>query len=221
MPRDSERSLDKVYETLRAFYAERYTLLQEMETALDFSQIDATLVHDRHLDAKVSRPIMIIGEAPGANEVEQQTPFVGMAGKNLSSLIEGAGFSREKDFLITNAFPFRTFQEGANGIKNRTPSTAELKAGSILLKMELEIVQPRMILVLGGSAKKAVLRLEDRALTSVLKMMENHTFEKVGTDMGFSTILGLSFHPSPLVFNMRQKRDNLIKFFHELKNHQL
>ena len=160
MPRDSERSLDKVCHTLHAFYAERYTLLKRMNPALDFSQIDPTFVYDHHLEEKTTRPIMIIGEAPGANEVVQQTPFVGMAGKNLSSLIEGAGLSRERDFLITNAFPFRTFQEGASGIKNRTPSTAELKTGSLLLKMELEIVQPRMILVLGGSAKKAVLRLD-------------------------------------------------------------
>jgi DNA polymerase len=150
--------------------------------------------------------------------VEQQTPFVGMAGKNLSKLIEGAGLSRERDFLITNAFPFRTFQDGANGIKNRTPSTPELKAGSLLLKMELEIVQPRMILILGGSAKKAVMKLDDKALTATLKKMENHSFQNVMTDMGFETTLGLSFHPSPLVYNMQQKRDTLIKFFHELKN---
>lgn len=217
MPRDSERSLDKVFEALRTFYEERWELLKGFDVPLDFSQVDPTVVHDRHLEEKSSNPIMIIGEAPGANEVEQQTPFVGMAGKNLSKLIEGAELSREGDFLITNAFPFRTFQEGAGGVKNRTPSTTELKAGSVLLKMELEIVRPRMILILGGSAKKAFLKLDDAALTSTLKKMANHTFEEVTTDMGFTTTLGLSFHPSPLVFNMQQKRDSLIKFFNKLK----
>ncbi len=192
-----------------------------MAAPLDFSQIDPTVVYDRTLEAKSPHPIMIIGEAPGANEVEQQVPFIGMAGKNLSRLIEGAGMSREKDFLITNAFPFRTFQEGAKGIKNRTPNTAELKAGAVLLRMELAIVQPRMILVLGGSAKKAFLKLDDRSATSVLKQMPNHTFETVTTGMGFDTVLGLSFHPSPLVFNMQQKRDHLIKFFQEIRNIQI
>ena len=101
--------MDKCYERLQAFYAERYNLLQGLGAPIDFSQIDGTIVHDRPLEAKTPHPILIIGEAPGANEVEQQIPFVGMAGRNLSSLIEGAGLSRSKDFLITNAFPFRTF----------------------------------------------------------------------------------------------------------------
>lgn len=213
--------MDKVFRELSAFYESRFDLLKAMDTVLDFSQIDPTVVHDRHLEEKAPRPIMIIGEAPGANEVAQQRPFVGMAGKNLSRLIEGAGLSRERDFLITNAFPFRTFQPGAGGIKNRTPATMELKAGSLLLKMELEIVRPRMILVLGGSAKKAVMKLDDKAVTGTLKTMTNHTFEKLTTDMGFETTLGLSFHPSPLVFNMQQKRDKLINFFQALKNIQL
>jgi len=213
--------LGEMYRRLQAFYEERYAILKGMGTSLDFSQIDATAVYDRMLERKSSHPIVIIGEAPGANEVLQRTPFVGMAGKNLSQLIEGAGLSRESDFLITNAFPFRTFQEGANGIKNRTPNTQELKAGAVLLKSELEILRPWMILLLGGSAKKAFLKLDDKTMTQCVRDMPNHSFHAVQSDMGFDTTIGISFHPSPLVFNMKQKRASLTNFFGELKNFQI
>lgn len=221
MPRDSERSLGEMYRRLQAFYEERYTILKGMDMSLDFSQIDATIVYDHTLEHKSSQPIVIIGEAPGANEVLQRTPFVGMAGKNLSALITDAGLSRESDFLITNAFPFRTFQEGANGIKNRTPNTKELQAGAVLLKKELEIVRPQMILLLGGSAKKAFLKLDDTTMTQCVKQMPNHSFQRVKSDMGFDTTIGISFHPSPLVFNMKHKRELLTQFFYEIKKFQI
>lgn len=54
-------------------------------------------------------------------------------------------------FLITNAFPFRTYENN----KNRTPSANELKIGAKLLEREIEIVKPSLILLLGNSAIKA------------------------------------------------------------------
>jgi DNA polymerase len=113
--------------------------------------VDYTDVYDKYLDKKVPNPIMIIGEAPGANEVKQKEPFVGMAGKNLDYLINISKLDRQKDFLITNAFPFRTFE----GNKNRTPKANELKEGAKLLLKEIDIVRPRLILLLGNSAIKA------------------------------------------------------------------
>jgi len=50
-------------------------------------------------------------------------------------------------------------------------------------------------------------------ITDTLKKMQNHTFEKVISDAGYETILGLGFHPSPLVFNQKIKREKLMEFF--------
>jgi DNA polymerase len=97
----------------------------------------------------------------------------------------------------------------------------ELKAGAQLLRMELEIVRPRMILILGGSAKKAFLQIDDTAVTKTLRTMATHTFEKITTGMGFETVIGLSFHPSPLVFNMAHKRECLLQFFAKLQQQEL
>lgn len=206
---------------LEAFYLRRFALLQSFAGELDFSQVDPTDVHEKNLDEKNCNPIVIVGEAPGANEVEAGVPFVGMAGKNLTFSIHEAGLDRQRDFLVTNAFPFRTFEKGSSGVKNRTPSTGELKKGATLLKMELEIIRPKMILLLGGSAKKAFLKIDDKKTTQEVKTMENHSFRRIETGMGFETIIGLSFHPSPLVFNMKHKRERLLRFFTEIKEYLL
>ena len=182
------------------------------KSTLSLEQIDMSVVYDKNLEQKVDNPIMIIGEAPGANEVKEGIPFCGMAGKNLSYLIKLSNLDREKDFLITNAFPFRTFE----GNKNRTPNANELQFGAKLLLQELKIVKPRMILLLGGSAKRAFLKLEDKSLTTALKSMQNHTFKEVKTNIGFKTVLGISFHPSPLVVNQKQKREKLEEFFKQI-----
>lgn len=195
------------------FYKNRLEILKGIDNGLNFLQIDPSEVYDKNLEKKSEDFILIIGEAPGANEVAQGVPFCGMAGKNLSTLIDFSGLSREKDFIITNAFPFRTFERTNSGVKNRTPNTKELKAGAKLLKLELEILRPKMILILGGSAKKAFLKLDDESLTDTLKSMQNHTFKKAESSSGYETILGLGFHPSPLVFNQKAKREELFDFF--------
>jgi len=184
---------------LREFYKKRKEFIQKHFT----QNIDFTEVFDPHLDKKTKHPIMIVGEAPGENEVKQKAPFVGKAGENLEYLIKLSGLDREKDFLITNAFPFRTFKEN----KNRTPSVKELKIGAKLLKKEIEIVKPKMILLLGNSAIKAFSYI----MPEVKKLKK----------CGFYTIngqkIGICYHPSPLAFNRKEIRKSLEEFFKKLK----
>ncbi len=184
---------------------------------MDKALIDPTLVYDNTLENKIPNPIMIIGEAPGANEVEQQKPFVGLAGKNLSEVIEKSGLNRERDFLITNAFPFRTFEKSPKGIKNRTPNTKELTEGAKLLLEEINIVRPKMILLLGGSSKKAFSKIADKSAVKTVRSMENHSFSDIYfATIDFHTKVGISFHPSPLVYNTAYKREELTSFFKDL-----
>jgi DNA polymerase len=167
--------------------------------------IDFTDVYDPYIEDKTDNPIMIIGEAPGANEVRLRQPFVGKAGENLQYLIKLSGFDRKKDILITNAFPFRTFE----GNKNRTPKADELKIGAKLLEKEIEIVKPKIILLLGNSAIKA--------FSYIPWAKEVKTLQKCGVYeiSGYKT--GLCFHPSPLAFNRKDIRNSLEEFFKNLK----
>jgi len=183
---------------LRDFYSKRASFIKS-----HFQEnIDFTDVYDPYLEEKSPNPIMIIGEAPGLNEVLQKAPFVGKAGENLNYLITLSGLDRKKDILITNAFPFRTF----DGNKNRTPKASELKVGAKLLKEEIEIVKPRVILLLGNSAIKAFSYI----LPEVKNLKKCGFYEVDGLN------IGVCYHPSPLAFNRKDIRDSLEKFFKRL-----
>lgn len=92
----------------------------------------------------VPAEIMIVGEAPGAEEEAQGKPFVGKSGQLLSNALQDAGINREACY-ITNVVKFRP--EG-----NRTPTKEEVLAGWPLLVDELQDVQPKYILTLGAVA---------------------------------------------------------------------
>ncbi|WP_456480355.1 uracil-DNA glycosylase [Nautilia sp.] len=168
--------------------------------------IDFTDVFDPYIGEKKDNPIMIIGESPGANEVKLKRPFVGKAGENLTYLIEKSGLNRTRDFLITNAFPFRTYERG----KNRTPKAEELKTGAKLLEKEIEIVKPELIILLGNSAIKA--------FSYIPWAKEVKNLKKCGIYNIHGYKIGLCFHPSPLAFNRKDIRESLEKFFKRLKN---
>ena len=188
-------------EKLVDFYKTRKAYIQKHLN----ENIDFTDVYDPYVNEKSNNPIMIIGEAPGANEVKLKQPFVGKAGENLQYLIKLSGFDRRKDILISNAFPFRTFE----GNKNRTPNAKELKIGAKLLEKEIEIVQPKIILLLGNSAIKA--------FSYITWAKEVKKLKKCGVYYINGYKVGLCFHPSPLAFNRRDIRNSLEEFFKKLK----
>lgn len=194
---------------LTKFYDKRWSVIENQLNEF----VDPTDVRDPYVEIKRKNPIMIIGEAPGGTEVELGKPFCGPAGKNLSFLIEYAGLDRKKDILITNALPFRTFEEGANGRKNRTPTKEELRIGSILLEEELIMVKPSVILVLGGSAKTALKFIPD--LYKAVKNMERNSYKEIEI-YGFKTIVTFAYHPSPLVYNTKSKAEDLKLYFKDI-----
>jgi len=185
-------------EKLKNFYKKRgdYIKLYLNEN------IDFTDVFDPFLNEKKANPIVIIGEAPGLNEVLKRAPFVGKAGENLNYLINISRFDRKKDILITNAFPFRTYINN----KNRTPKAKELQIGAKLLKEELNIIKPKLILLLGNSAIKAFSYL----CKDVKKL----------TKCGFYNLcefkIGVCYHPSPIAFNRKDIKKSLENFFKSL-----
>jgi len=88
--------------------------------------------------------VMIVGEAPGFNEDRQGEPFVGAAGKLLDTLLARIGLSRA-DVYITNVLKCRPPM-------NRDPMPNEVESCSPYLKRQLELVQPKVVLILGRHA---------------------------------------------------------------------
>lgn len=96
-------------------------------------------------DGAATADIMLIGEAPGADEDATGVPFVGRAGKLLNELLEASGLSREKDFYMCNTIKCRPPQ-------NRQPSREEKAACEIYLKAQISLVKPKIILLCGSTA---------------------------------------------------------------------
>lgn len=102
--------------------------------------------------------IVLIGEAPGKDEVIAQRPFVGKAGKILDEFLEKTGIRRENLF-ITNTVKLRPYKISAKGTKsNRPPNAAELELCRECLAAELEALKPKLVVTLGNTPLKAVMQ---------------------------------------------------------------
>jgi DNA polymerase len=93
-------------------------------------------------------PVMIIGEGPGADEDLQGTPFVGKAGQLLDRMLAAAGLS--EDVFITNTVFWRP-------PGNRTPTAEEQAICAPFVARAIELVDPKLLVLLGGAAAKAML----------------------------------------------------------------
>jgi DNA polymerase len=93
--------------------------------------------------------VMIVGEAPGFNEDRQGEPFVGAAGKLLDTLLARIGMSRA-DVYITNVLKCRPPM-------NRDPMPNEAEACSPYLSLQLRLIKPKVLLILGRHALERLL----------------------------------------------------------------
>jgi DNA polymerase len=100
-------------------------------------------------DGNPQAKIMIIGEAPGRDEDEQGLPFVGRSGQLLNQMLKTIGLDRETVY-ITNVLPWRP-------PGNRTPTPAETAICRPFLNRHIELVEPDVLVLIGGSAAKTML----------------------------------------------------------------
>ena len=99
--------------------------------------------------------LMIVGEQPGDKEDLAGEPFVGPAGQLLTTILEEAGLSRERAY-VTNAVKHFKYEVRGKRRIHKNPSVGEIKACNVWLEREFELVRPKLVLCLGGSAARAV-----------------------------------------------------------------
>ena len=105
--------------------------------------------------------IMLIGEAPGKDEVKLGRPFTGKAGKQLDEFLIMTGLNREL-LYITNVVKFRPYILSEKGTKrNRPPSKKEIELCKNCLLREIKAINPKWIITLGNTALHAM--MEDAA----------------------------------------------------------
>ncbi|MHA2041176.1 MAG: uracil-DNA glycosylase [Candidatus Thorarchaeota archaeon] len=100
-------------------------------------------------EGPVDAKLMLVGEAPGAREDESGRPFVGRSGELLTALLSGIGLSRS-DVFITSVLKSRP-------PKNRTPTRSEIQACRPYLERQIEIINPQIVVLLGGVAVSSII----------------------------------------------------------------
>jgi len=138
--------------------------------------------------------LMVIGEGPGEQEDLQGKPFVGRAGQLLTKIFESVGINRETDLYITNIVKCRP-------PNNRNPLPAEVEACSPYLIRQIQLVKPRVILLLGSPSLKTI--LDDKYTIT----KERGNWFKADVDyMTEPLYIMATFHPSYLLRNARRDK---------------
>ena len=131
--------------------------------------------------------IMIVGEAPGADEDEQGLPFVGRAGQLLTKILEAISLPREEVY-ICNILKCRP-------PNNRKPLVGETDQCEPYLWKQIEIVQPKLILALGLTAANTLLKNKESMTNLRGKIHDYH---------GIRTLV--TYHPAALLRNPEWKK---------------
>lgn len=107
-------------------------------------------------EGNVNAKILFLGEAPGGIEDKTGRPFVGQAGKLLDKLLKKNRINRKRVF-ITSVVKCRPVAKGANRkYKNRTPNKKELKICQSWWQKQIDIIKPKLIVLLGKTAYDTV-----------------------------------------------------------------
>tara|TARA_Y100001968_G_C19322586_1_gene700053 strand:+ start:325 stop:924 length:600 start_codon:yes stop_codon:yes gene_type:complete len=102
--------------------------------------------------------LIVVGEAPGANEEKAGIPFVGRSGILLDALLEEVGINPVEDVYMCNAVKCRP-------PNNRRPTRRELELSKPWLLFQIELVDPLVIILAGSTAVQAVMGINDAIST--------------------------------------------------------
>jgi DNA polymerase len=133
--------------------AEAATTLAELEAAVSSFEgcaLRKTATHTVFADGTPHAPVMVIGEAPGADEDRQGKPFVGRSGQLLDRMLAAIGLDRQHNVYITNILFWRP-------PGNRKPTEAEIALCLPFVWRHIALGMPRVVLLSGGTATSAIL----------------------------------------------------------------
>ena len=108
-------------------------------------------------DGNINSPLMLIGEAPGAEEEKLGVPFRGEVGELLDKMLIAIGIKRQSIYS-SYAINFRPPND-------RKPTSTEIKRYSVFLKEHISIINPKIIVLMGSSAMEAVTGISEKITT--------------------------------------------------------
>lgn len=146
-------------------------------------------------DGPADAKVMFVGEAPGREEDARGLPFVGRSGQLLDRMLEAIGLARGEVY-ITNVVPWRP-------PGNRTPSPQETEICKPFILRQIELVQPKVLVFLGGASAKALTGVQD----GILRLRGRWLELPLGPAAQGVTIRAMAtLHPAYLLRSPVQKR---------------
>jgi DNA polymerase len=131
---------------------------------------------------------MFVGEQPGDQEDRQGKPFVGPAGRVFDDALLAAGIDRDTTY-VTNAVKHFKWQARGKRRIHQKPNWAEMTACRPWLEAELEVVQPRVLVLLGATAAQTLLGRQFRVTQSRGQLLDSELAEHVTATVHPSSIL--------------------------------
>lgn len=168
--------------------------LQAAVVAFDGCPLKQTATKTVFADGNPGAPLMVVGEAPGRDEDRIGRPFVGESGVLLDSMLASIGIGSRNDCYITNVLPWRP-------PGNRVPTDPEVAVCLPFLVRHIELVQPKLLLLVGGLSAKTLFAVNE-GITRLRGRWR--TYESPGLSHPVPAIA--TFHPAYLLRSPGQKR---------------
>lgn len=178
--------------------AQRCNSVEELEAAVrafEGCALKRTAKNTVFADGVVGSPVMVVGEAPGADEDRLGKPFVGVSGQLMDRMFEAIGMSRERDLYITNILFWRP-------PGNRTPTLAEQAICMAFTRRHIELARPKVLVLAGGTAAKSVLDTTE----GIMRLRGKWT--NLSLDDGSAVPTLPTFHPAYLLRTPASKRQS-------------
>ena len=177
--------------------AEAATTLEELRKAVESfdgcslkKMANKTVFADGNPDTRV----MLIGEAPGADEDIQGIPFCGMSGQLLDKVLKSINLDRKTGFYITNTLFWRP-------PGNRKPTPEELAICEPFLEKHVALVNPKVLLLVGATAVTGILKNNDS-----MGKLRSKLFTYKNRYMQHEVPVMVTYHPSFLMRSPINKR---------------
>lgn len=142
--------------------------------------------------------IMFVGEGPGFQEDHEGQPFIGRAGDLLTKIIEAMGYKRETVYIanIVKCHPMKNPENPELKGNDRPPTPEEMQSCQPYLDEQIKIISPKVIITLGASSTRALLKTDD-----VISSLRGKFTEYMGIP------LMPTYHPAALLRNPKLKKD--------------
>ncbi|MFO1083379.1 MAG: uracil-DNA glycosylase [Reyranellaceae bacterium] len=180
--------------------AQRCGSVAELEAAIrgfEGCALKRTAKNTVFADGVAGAPVMVIGEAPGADEDRLGKPFVGVSGQLMDRMFDAIGMSRQRDLYITNIIFWRP-------PGNRTPTQAEQAICLAFTRRHIELARPKVLVLAGGTSAKAILDTTE----GIMRLRGKWT--NLQLDDGSVVPTLPTFHPAYLLRTPASKRQSWI-----------